>query len=171
MPEYWLSCSCGQKTTVSTAQAGETIYCACGAALEVPTLRGLAQLERADGARDDSASRRGARAWEDRHRAAFLFVMASLAFVAVAGYLWFALPPRPAPADWQQTAKSAEELSATEAFQVYTEMSQGLPNPAVDVNEKPRRLMGWGIAFAAFLAAAFAGGAAISVLRPSRRRA
>ncbi len=46
-PKYLLPCSCGQQTPVEASQAGQTIRCQCGATLEVPTMRGLAQLDRA----------------------------------------------------------------------------------------------------------------------------
>jgi hypothetical protein len=171
MPDYLLACTCGQKTVVSTAQAGQTVRCLCGAALQVPTLRGLAQLEPAVAAAGEKRQGRAARVWEDRHRAAFLLVLASCACLAVAGYLWLSMPPRPVPPDPRAITKSAEELTATEAFQVYNEMSQGLTNPAVDVNERPRRLMAWGIAFAAGVAVVLAGAAGLVLWRRPPRRA
>jgi hypothetical protein len=42
---YLLPCSCGQKTAVSVAQAGGQVLCVCGKNLQVPTLRGLRELE------------------------------------------------------------------------------------------------------------------------------
>lgn len=45
--KYLLPCPCGEKIAVEASQAGQEIRCRCGAALEVPTMRGLAQLERA----------------------------------------------------------------------------------------------------------------------------
>jgi hypothetical protein len=44
---YLLPCSCGRKVSVAFTQAGQEIQCACGAVLEIPTMRGLVQLERA----------------------------------------------------------------------------------------------------------------------------
>ena len=171
MPDYLLPCTCGKKAVVSTAQAGDTVYCACGTALQVPTMRALAQLERADAQAVDSGKRRGLRSWEDRHRAAFLLVLASLACLAVAGYLVWVLPPLPVAPDPREITKTADELSAAEAFQVYTEVSQGLSSPAVDIDERPRRMMAWGIAFAAAVALILAGAAAFVVLRrPLRGR-
>jgi hypothetical protein len=47
MAQYFLSCTCGQKVRVETAQAGGQVACACGRSLTVPTLRGLRALEEA----------------------------------------------------------------------------------------------------------------------------
>ena len=44
--KYLLPCTaCGQKTPVATGQAGQTIHCACGSALDIPSIRALRQLE------------------------------------------------------------------------------------------------------------------------------
>jgi hypothetical protein len=60
--QYLLPCSCGQKVRVEPAQAGGQVACACGANLNVPTLRGLKQLEIAPP--DEAAVRRSAgRQW------------------------------------------------------------------------------------------------------------
>ena len=45
--QYLLPCQCGQKLPVDASQAGLRVRCACGAEPQVPTLRGLAALERA----------------------------------------------------------------------------------------------------------------------------
>jgi hypothetical protein len=43
---YLLPCpACGQKSTVSSAQAGQSLRCACGQSLEVPAMRDMRQLE------------------------------------------------------------------------------------------------------------------------------
>ena len=44
---YLLPCSCGQKIPVEPRQAGQEIRCDCGASLEVPTMLGMAALEKA----------------------------------------------------------------------------------------------------------------------------
>ncbi len=43
--KYLLPCSCGEKIAVEAAQAGQTVRCACGAELEVPTMSGISALE------------------------------------------------------------------------------------------------------------------------------
>jgi hypothetical protein len=43
---YLLPCTqCDRKLTVDTSQAGEQIQCVCGASVEVPSLRGIRELE------------------------------------------------------------------------------------------------------------------------------
>lgn len=42
--QYLLECTCGERHSVETRQAGTTISCQCGKTLEVPTLRGLKEL-------------------------------------------------------------------------------------------------------------------------------
>ncbi|MEX0678554.1 MAG: hypothetical protein WD063_15845 [Pirellulales bacterium] len=169
MPDYLLPCVCGQKTAVSTARAGETIRCACGAELQVPTMRALGKLERADAAAGGPARRRGQN-WEDRHRAAFLFVLGSLASLGVAAYLWIHLPARLIPPSPLDDAEAVENASPAEALLVYQEMEKGLEDPAEDPNEKPRQIMFWGIGLAVVLAAAAQAGALVVVLGRSARR-
>jgi len=42
--KYLLPCSCGEEVRVDARQAGQEIRCRCGAMLDVPAMRGLAQL-------------------------------------------------------------------------------------------------------------------------------
>jgi hypothetical protein len=44
--KYLLPCQCGQRLAVEPRQAGETVVCACGRTLEVPTFLQLKQLEK-----------------------------------------------------------------------------------------------------------------------------
>jgi hypothetical protein len=49
---YRLPCSCGQTVLVERSQAGLSVACSCGKQLEVPTIRGLAQLDTVQSAPD-----------------------------------------------------------------------------------------------------------------------
>ena len=42
--EHLLTCGCGRKILVSRSQAGQELSCECGQRLQVPTLRGFAEL-------------------------------------------------------------------------------------------------------------------------------
>ena len=42
--KYLLPCDCGKAVPIETSQAGEQVGCACGATLDIPTLRGIKQL-------------------------------------------------------------------------------------------------------------------------------
>ena len=46
--QYLLPCTCGRSITVSPRQAGQEVTCECGAAVDVPTMRQLRQLELAE---------------------------------------------------------------------------------------------------------------------------
>jgi hypothetical protein len=169
MPDYWLPCTCGQKTAVSTAQAGETIRCPCGAELQVPTLRGLRVLEPAEAASGAARRARG-RTWEDRHRAAFVLVIGSLVCLGLAAYLWIAMPARLIVPNPQEIATAIDGASPDQVLQVYAEMQQGLGSPAgAEPHDKSRRVMLWGGALAAAVATAQIG-AAVFVLRRKERR-
>jgi len=43
--KYLLPCPCGRQIPVLASQAGQQLQCECGASLEVPSMRGLAELE------------------------------------------------------------------------------------------------------------------------------
>ncbi|MEX0819879.1 MAG: hypothetical protein WD070_09795 [Pirellulaceae bacterium] len=45
MSKYLLPCECGKAIAVDVSQAGQQITCECGKRLEVPTLRGVRELE------------------------------------------------------------------------------------------------------------------------------
>jgi hypothetical protein len=44
--KYLLPCPCGERLAIEPRQAGETVVCACGQVLEVPTFLQLRQLEK-----------------------------------------------------------------------------------------------------------------------------
>jgi hypothetical protein len=56
MKKYLLPCNCGQNLEVDAGQAGLQVTCACGAKLDVPTMRGLSQLRPAEPAAPDTAA-------------------------------------------------------------------------------------------------------------------
>lgn len=171
MPNYLLPCTCGQKTVVSAVQAGETIRCGCGALLQVPSMRGLRDLEHADAADSPSARRAPARRWEDRHRAAFSLVVAALVCLVVAGFLWTQMPQLelpPAPPE-----SGADIQSVNDAFRIYNEMQQGLPQMPSEKTpeEKTRQQLLWGIGvFVALAALAGAAALGIAIRKPQRRK-
>ncbi|HVU87729.1 MAG TPA: hypothetical protein VHD36_10440 [Pirellulales bacterium] len=89
--EYLLPCPCGHKLAVDRSQAGLSVGCPqCGAALTIPTLRGLDRLERAAPEADQHAQDWGL-------RQAVFFVgglLGALALLAVA-FLWMTRPIYP----------------------------------------------------------------------------
>jgi hypothetical protein len=89
MADYLLPCTCGRKTPVSTRHAGQTVRCQCGAELEVPTLRGLAELERAE-----PSGRTSRGAWDNRHRVVFAFVVGAVVCFGLAAYMAVKMPAK-----------------------------------------------------------------------------
>jgi hypothetical protein len=149
MSEYLLPCSCGRKVPVSTRHAGQTVRCACGAELEVPTLRGLRELEPAGAA---AAPARGT--WENRQRIAFLLAVASLLAIGVAGYLAWRLPPKIEP---PQPIEIDQNSSIGMVFMAYDDLKRGLDiaPPELNLYERQavyhRDMLSWGIRIALVL--------------------
>jgi hypothetical protein len=82
---FLLPCSCGQRVRVAASQAGGRVACVCGKSLDVPTMRGVRQLEPAP-----AESKVAARpAWSPVHGAAFAagLAMAGIGLVLIAFYL------------------------------------------------------------------------------------
>jgi hypothetical protein len=125
MSQYLLTCSCGRTSTVTARQAGQSIRCACGAALDVPTLRGLRDLPPAVA---DGASK-PTRTWDNRHRAVFAMLLGS-AFALTLG-VYFAgkiqqqvLPPAPRTLDANSTP--------SDVLDAFVELRQGFkPDPII----------------------------------------
>lgn len=168
MPEYLLPCSCGEQSIVSTAQAGGTIRCACGAELHVPTMRGLRELEPLE--RTSAAG--PAATWDDQHRVAFLLALGAVTCLAVAIYLWSSLPAaivQPTSADFDVAIDAA---SIDELFMIHRELvNHRLGDPqSFDAALKTRQMMLWGMGIVLALGAAAAGCSAVVLLnRPARR--
>jgi hypothetical protein len=167
MSDYLLPCACGQKLPVSVRHAGHVIQCSCGARLEVPTLRGLAELEPAETAPAK------ARVWGDRQRVAFVLGTVALAAVALAGYLLVQLPPRPVPPELPDVD---ENSPIGEVLSVYRDLQRGLdaPPPTLMPHEQATAerhdRMLWGIAVALAVAACTAIGAAVVLFRGPQKR-
>lgn len=115
--QYYLPCSCGQKTVVSTAQAGQTLRCACGAALEAPTLRGLSQLEPAPAA--PAAEKRSS--WGPRQGVMLLAL--AVAAVSLGAAAWFWQRSRPAVLLTAQEAQEMERLTPVESWRAWRMLS------------------------------------------------
>ena len=80
--DYLVPCECGKEIRVVAGQAGQSMTCDCGRTLYVPTMRGLARLERV--ARTDAEP--GTSAWNLAQRTAFVVgaVIAMVSLIALA---------------------------------------------------------------------------------------
>ncbi|MGD9720670.1 MAG: hypothetical protein AB7O59_16295 [Pirellulales bacterium] len=148
MSEYLLPCSCGRKVVVSARHAGHSLRCECGIELEVPTLRGLQELE-AQGA---GTVARG-RDWGNRQRVAFVLAAVAVAAAAIAGYLWTARPILREPPAPVEITQDTPMMDVYGEFQRYLHFGvAGEPNevsPAAVELSRRLDLTMWGVRIAA----------------------
>ena len=174
MAEFLLSCTCGRKTSVSIAQAGQSIRCPCGAQLEAPTLRGLAALERAAESGDSSTDRPASPAWDNRHRTVFSLVVISLVSLSISAYLAATLPQVVKPPTPEEIEAGFAANSPLQVLTVYQELlEKGLEPPTVVINADVdvRLRMLWEIAITLALGGfGLAGAAGVLLTRPRTKR-
>ena len=115
--KYLLPCTCGREIPVDASQAGQEVGCACGAKLEVPTMRRLTSLKRAE---PETIAQPSTATWGVRH--ALLLVGALITAVGlVAAILHY--PQRP-------TDFEVDNLSQLETWVLWQELRQGLNHQA-----------------------------------------
>lgn len=104
---YLLPCpQCGRKLVVTTGEAGGQTRCECGATVEVPTVRGLRDLEQAPIPAGEAAT-----PWTTRHSVVFLGVLVAVVGLGFGVFLHFraeAVLPKTAFADDIRTMPPAE---------------------------------------------------------------
>jgi hypothetical protein len=154
-----LPCSCGKKLLVEASQAGEEVHCLCGAVLEVPTMKGLAALERAAPAERAKARKKK---WGARQRVLLVGILVMAIGLGVAG--WCRLF-RPVLIDIQL-------LTPAQSWVLWQRLQGGLGNRQRDeiVYVTLRRWNSYWIRFGLALAAAGAASVAGSFLIPDQRR-
>lgn len=117
MAKYLLACDCGQQLEVEPGQAGETLACACGRSVSVPTLRRLRELPVASEAPAEPTA-----GWGGRHRAITVLSLTAIVLLAGAGVSWWNQPAVPEfnPAGWNQMMDSRiSELTPVAAWQLW----------------------------------------------------
>ncbi len=82
--EYLVSCSCGKEIAVTRSQAGQSVPCACGQSVQVPTLRGFADLKMEDSGQANDQLAEKPNAWKGWRGPAF----ATFAFLFIAAGLY-----------------------------------------------------------------------------------
>jgi len=122
--KYLLPCACGQKVLVEPRQAGESVVCACGSPLDVPTLLGITALERVE---EEPEPRAPPEQWGKRQR---LLLLGTVVFAfAVAGGIWLLMhqPKSPFDAiDPEQIRQSAQTLRVWQSWEAWQSMKVGL---------------------------------------------
>jgi hypothetical protein len=125
--KYLLPCPCGQNTVVEPRQAGETIFCACGASLSVPTVRQMAKLELAEEV-DPSSSQ----TWGSRER--MLLIGGGLFGIGLVLGLWLAFHQPVTRFDFigpDRIRQNAASMSLSKSWDAWTSLKRGI-NPAPD---------------------------------------
>jgi len=132
--KYRLGCSCGREQVVEPAQAGQTICCACGKSLEVPTLLAMRQLPLAPAERMPGLPVR----WGIRHRLisiGVLVLLGALVWVGLLVWSWPEKPQVPDPITWQtpplpgQTEplrKTTDQLTLVESYYAWQNLPRQL---------------------------------------------
>jgi|CXWL01.1.fsa_nt_gi hypothetical protein len=87
MSKYLLPCECGKGIAIDASQAGQQLACECGKLLEVPTLRGVRELQPAPEA---ASSRRPAAEWDSSRGMIFAGSLILVIIGAAMTYLGFA---------------------------------------------------------------------------------
>jgi uncharacterized iron-regulated membrane protein len=168
MSSYLLPCACGQRTPVSNVQAGQSVRCACGAQLQVPNLRDLRALASVETSDRGPARARRLRAWDNRHRLAFLLCLVALCGLAISVYWALRLPELVTRATPGQIEEWFQQSPPSEVFRMYDDLQKGLrPTHVAIAGQAERNAMLWGIRFALAISA-LGLIAAVGVLRRGR---
>lgn len=125
MSKYFLPCSnCGAKLTIDVSQAGQSISCECGSQTEVPTLRVIQKLERAE---DSRAAEDDGPAWSQQQGVMFSVGLAIL--VLGAGLCVYLLwerskldTARPEDRLRLHDEKAIDDLSPLQTWQLWVQM-------------------------------------------------
>jgi hypothetical protein len=123
---YLLPCTCGKKIEVDAGQAGLNVRCSCGAEVNVPTMRGIAQLERSE-PRTLPAAKPGAE-WGRRQGLIFLGMVIMLAASLGGLYVWWNYFPHLNPWTDEDAAKiraPVAELTLEQSWELWKQLRQG----------------------------------------------
>lgn len=104
MSKYLLPCECGQAIAVDASQAGQRIACECGKLLDVPTLRGVRELEPAP---ETAPNSRRAAEWNSSRGMIFAGSLILFVIGAAVSYLGY---------EGLRTAPNITRADETEAF-------------------------------------------------------
>jgi len=128
MSKYLLPCECGKAIAIDASQAGQQLTCECGKLLEVPTLRGVRELEPAP---DTASSRRPAVEWESSRGMIFAGSLILIIIGAAVTYLGYnglrATPNITREAETETFDQRIDDMSLEEVYETWKEVrEQGL---------------------------------------------
>ena len=127
---YLLPCQCGKKTEVDSSQAGLSVRCQCGTELAVPTMRGLASLERVETAPRAAAPPLAA-AWGPRQGMIFFGSTVLVVAALAAFFFWWQMPNPPMLNENYQEFNRAfiDQRSPEELFDIWHDLQTGIAQP------------------------------------------
>ena len=142
MAAYWLPCpKCGERLRVETSQAGESLACRCGAAVEAPTLREMSRLEVVDEAAEATGR------WGAKQGLGLVAFAAAVATLLGAGYLeWsvFSRVVRPDPEVARTAEQEFDAMTPADGWYVWQTLKLGLFDPEEhDLIARQRRARFW----------------------------
>jgi hypothetical protein len=154
---YLLPCQCGKKTEIDSSQAGLSVRCACGAELVVPTMRGLAALERVEAAPRDLPLQSEA-AWGARQGLRFLgSTIVVVAALAALGIWWARMPQAPTLLEgYQEQNRGFVDQQDLEALMlIWRDLRGGIEHPGAEAyldkyDSAVAEVLGWEMVIAAF---------------------
>lgn len=120
MSKYLLPCKCGKKIPIDLSQAGQQIPCECGTIVEVPTLRGVRELERSEAPVSASESRTE---WDPTR--GMIFAVSLLLFVTGAAVAYFgyqglrATPDISNEVEQEEFASAVDDMTVVETYEVW----------------------------------------------------
>jgi len=117
---YLLPCTCGNQNPVDAGKAGQAIKCACGAVLEVPTMRGLGQLARAE----EPAA---APTWGMRQGLVFIGLIIAVLGFGYGGYLYTTLPEVDYDRLNAYIDQEVEQYTVKTSLAVWESLKNGMP--------------------------------------------
>ncbi len=119
--KYLLPCSCGRETVVEPRQAGETVLCACGLPLQIPTLLEMTSLETAG---QEAVGEPAPAAWQTRDRVVLLGTLLTAAAVVAGIWLDFKRPHSNFEIDPYEVWRSAQRMSPSMAWTEWQRMKK-----------------------------------------------
>ena len=164
MAAHWLPCpQCQNRLRVEASQAGQSLRCSCGADVEAPTLRGLAELEPIV----EAEHRRSG--WGAKQGLALVAAVAAVFALAGAGYIeWsvFGKVVQPEPDVKRAAVQQIESMSPGEAWYFWQTLKAGLHDPKMpEILAQEKRARFWQRTLLVVAAAAAVAAVAMALLR------
>jgi hypothetical protein len=117
---YFLPCSCGGKIPVQARQAGQTVRCQCGRAVDAPTMLGLKALEQVELEPET-------RPWGTSQRLTVLGILVLSISVVGAAYTLWNRPHSPIESrPPERVNEQVQALSAAETIGLWRTLERGL---------------------------------------------